>query len=293
MLGDIDQVTMEEMRWLMDVNLWGTVNITQALLPALRREPAAHITHLVSIYGLAAPAGRIPYAMSKFAVRGFTESLRHELEDSTVSVGAIYPAGVKTGIILHGRYAAAIDPAVAQRAAAAQAAMYHTEPADGRAPDRRGHRTAPRSHDGRSRGAPRRPAHASHADAVLGSHAQAAQRSDRHDDARRLRTRSGHRHRCRAGIKCRGPWQPPAHLAGHAYRRKRSTTKGAIMGFLDDAKETAEAVGDKIKDTWEDTKDRMDDKVDEAKADADVKKAEAERDSVKTRNDIKEELRDS
>lgn len=130
MLGNFDQVTMDEMRWLMDVNLWGTVNITKALLPALRREPAAHITHLVSIYGLAAPAGRIPYAMSKFAVRGFTESLRHELEHSNVSVGAIYPAGVKTGIILHGRYAAAIDPAVAQRAAAAQAAMYHTEPAD-------------------------------------------------------------------------------------------------------------------------------------------------------------------
>ena len=130
MLGDIDQVTMAEMRWLMDVNLWGTVNVTQGLLPALRREPAAHITHLVSIYGLAAPAGRIPYAMSKFAVRGFTEALRHELERSTVTVGAVYPAGVKTGIILRGRYAAAIDPAVADRAAAAQAAMYHTEPAD-------------------------------------------------------------------------------------------------------------------------------------------------------------------
>ena len=130
MLGDIDQVTMAEMRWLMDVNLWGTVNITKALLPALRRESSAHITHLVSIYGLAAPAGRIPYAMSKFAVRGFTESLRHELENTSVTVGAVYPAGVKTGIILHGRYAAAIDPAVAQRAAAAQAGMYHTEPSD-------------------------------------------------------------------------------------------------------------------------------------------------------------------
>lgn len=130
MLGNIGQLTMEEMRWLMDVNLWGTVNITQALLPALRRSPAAHITHLVSIYGLAAPAGRIPYAMSKYAVRGFTEALRHELEDTTVTVGAIYPAGVKTGIILHGRYAAAIDPEVARRAADAQAAMYHTEPAD-------------------------------------------------------------------------------------------------------------------------------------------------------------------
>lgn len=130
MLGSIDQLSMSEMRWLMDVNLWGTVNITQALLPALRREPAAHITHLVSIYGLAAPAGRIPYAMSKYAVRGFTEALRHELEGSSVTVGAVYPAGVKTGIILHGRYAAALDPAIAQRAAAAQARMYHTEPED-------------------------------------------------------------------------------------------------------------------------------------------------------------------
>jgi short-subunit dehydrogenase len=130
MLGSIDQLTMAEMRWLMDVNLWGTVNITQALLPAMRRESAAHITHLVSIYGLGAPAGRIPYAMSKYAVRGFTESLRHELENTSVTVGAVYPAGVKTGIILHGRYAAALDPAIAQRAAAAQAKMYRTEPHD-------------------------------------------------------------------------------------------------------------------------------------------------------------------
>jgi hypothetical protein len=65
------------------------------------------------------------------------------------------------------------------------------------------------------------------------------------------------------------------------------------MGFMDDAKETAEAVGEKIKDSWEDTTDRVGDKVDEMKADADVRKAEAERDSVKTRNDIKEDLRDS
>lgn len=146
MLGDIDQLTLEEMRWLMDVNLWGTVSITKALLPALRLQPAAHITHLASVYALAAPAGRIPYAMSKYAVRGFSEALRHELEGSNVTVGAVYPAGVRTGIILHGRYAAAIPPAVADRAAAAQAAMYHTDPADAaalivRATERRRART--------------------------------------------------------------------------------------------------------------------------------------------------------
>lgn len=130
MLGTLDQLTMEEMRWLVDVNLWGTVSVTKALLPALRAAPAAHITHMASVYALAAPAGRIPYSMSKFAVRGFSEALRHELEGTSVTVGTIYPAGVRTGIVLHGRYAASIEPAVAARAASAQAAMYHTEPAD-------------------------------------------------------------------------------------------------------------------------------------------------------------------
>lgn len=146
MLGTLEQLTMEEMRWLTDVNLWGTVSITKALLPALRAAPAAHVTHLASVYALAAPAGRIPYALTKYAVRGFSEALRHELEGTSVTVGAVYPAGVRTGIILHGRYAAAIDPAVAARAAAAQAAMYHTEPVDAaalivRATERRRART--------------------------------------------------------------------------------------------------------------------------------------------------------
>ncbi|MFK4761186.1 SDR family NAD(P)-dependent oxidoreductase [Microbacterium sp. ZW T5_45] len=146
MLGTLEQLTMEEMRWLTDVNLWGTVSITKALLPALKAADAAHITHLASVYALAAPAGRIPYSLSKFAVRGFSEALRHELEGTSVTVGAVYPAGVRTGIILHGRYAAAIEPAVAARAASAQAAMYHTEPTDAaatiiRAAERRRART--------------------------------------------------------------------------------------------------------------------------------------------------------
>ena len=130
MLGSFDQLSLEEMRWLMDINLWGTVSVTKAFLPYLRRENAAHITNLVSIYGLAAPAGRIPYAMTKFAARGFTEALRHELEGTNVAVTAVYPAGVQTGIVLHARVAAGADPDVAQRAAEAQAQMYHTTPAD-------------------------------------------------------------------------------------------------------------------------------------------------------------------
>ena len=63
------------------------------------------------------------------------------------------------------------------------------------------------------------------------------------------------------------------------------------MGFLDDAKEAAETAGRKIKEGFEDTKDRIGDKVDEIKADAEVKKAEAERDSVEKRNEVKADLR--
>ena len=197
---------MAEMRWLMDVNLWGTVNITKALLPALRREPAAHITHLVSIYGLAAPAGRIPYAMSKFAVRGFTESLRHELESTNVTVGAIYPAGVKTGIILHGRYAAAIDPAVAQRAAAAQARDVPHRARGCRAPHRRGDRAPQAPHDDRAGGAAGRRALARHADPLLGADAAPAARGDRHDDADRVvRSASG----CERGLALQRIGQMP------------------------------------------------------------------------------------
>ena len=65
------------------------------------------------------------------------------------------------------------------------------------------------------------------------------------------------------------------------------------MGIMDDAKETAETAGRKIQDKWEDTTDAVGDKIDEVKADADVKKAEADRDSVQTRNDLKEKMRDN
>ena len=65
------------------------------------------------------------------------------------------------------------------------------------------------------------------------------------------------------------------------------------MGFMEDAKETAETAGRKVQDKWEDTTDAIGDKIDEKKADADVKKAEAERDSVQTRNELKEKMRNS
>ncbi|MRX42650.1 SDR family NAD(P)-dependent oxidoreductase [Agromyces kandeliae] len=129
MLGRFDQATLDEFRWVVDVNLWGTVAMTKAFLPALSGAGDAHIANVSSLYGLAAPSGRVPYVTSKFAVRGFTDALRHELEATSVTVSAIYPGGVQTGIIHHARVAAAVAPGAAARAADAQSALYRTTPA--------------------------------------------------------------------------------------------------------------------------------------------------------------------
>ncbi|RXZ45901.1 SDR family NAD(P)-dependent oxidoreductase [Agromyces binzhouensis] len=129
MLGSFDQATLDEFRWVVDINLWGTVAMTKAFLPALASAGDAHIANVSSLYGLAAPSGRVPYVTSKFAVRGFTDALRHELETTDVTVSAIYPGGVQTGIIHHARVAAAVAPGAAARAADAQSALYRTTPA--------------------------------------------------------------------------------------------------------------------------------------------------------------------
>ncbi|GAA2039247.1 SDR family NAD(P)-dependent oxidoreductase [Agromyces tropicus] len=129
MLGSFAQATLDEFRWVVDINLWGTVATTKAFLPQLIESGEAHVANVSSLYGLAAPAGRVPYVTSKFAVRGFTDALRHELETTGVSVSAIYPGGVQTGIIHHARVAAAVTPGAAARAADAQAALYRTTPA--------------------------------------------------------------------------------------------------------------------------------------------------------------------
>ena len=64
------------------------------------------------------------------------------------------------------------------------------------------------------------------------------------------------------------------------------------MGFIDDAKDAAQTAGRKAKEAWEDAADRVGDRVDEVKADTQVRKAEAEKESVERRNDLKEQMRD-
>jgi len=109
--GDFEEISLDDFRWLMDINFWGTVYGVKYFLPMLKREPQAHIVNLSSVFGIIAPAGQVPYAASKFAVRGFTEALRHELTGSNVSVSCVHPGGIRTPIARHSRLGAATPPA--------------------------------------------------------------------------------------------------------------------------------------------------------------------------------------
>jgi NAD(P)-dependent dehydrogenase (short-subunit alcohol dehydrogenase family) len=101
--GTFAEVALEDFAWLMGINFWGVVYGVKAFLPQLRRQQAAHIVNISSVFGLAAPPGQTAYASSKFAVRGFTESLRAELQGTAVAVSCVHPGGVKTNIASNAR----------------------------------------------------------------------------------------------------------------------------------------------------------------------------------------------
>ncbi|MGY1915405.1 SDR family NAD(P)-dependent oxidoreductase [Blastococcus sp. SYSU DS0973] len=96
--GRFDQVTLEEFEWVMAINVRAVVRLTHTLLPVLRTHPGAHVVNLSSVFGIVAPAGQAAYAASKFAVRGFTEALRHELAEDGIGVTVVHPGGIRTRI---------------------------------------------------------------------------------------------------------------------------------------------------------------------------------------------------
>jgi short-subunit dehydrogenase len=101
LLGQFDEIDQAQMDWLMNINFWGVVHATRAFLPHLSTRSEAHIVNLSSIFGIVAPPGQTAYAAAKFAVRGFSESLRHELQmaNSRVRLSVVHPGGVATNIV--------------------------------------------------------------------------------------------------------------------------------------------------------------------------------------------------
>ncbi|MCK9250901.1 MAG: SDR family oxidoreductase [Solirubrobacteraceae bacterium] len=95
---------IEDDEWVMNVNYWGVVHGTQAFLPILKRQDAGAIVNVSSVFGLFAWPTQSAYCASKFAVRGFTEALRHELRGTGVRAIAVHPGGIDTNIVRNARF---------------------------------------------------------------------------------------------------------------------------------------------------------------------------------------------
>lgn len=96
----IENMTYEDMDWLLGINLYGMIYGTKAFLPYLEEAGEGHIVNISSVFGLMAVPTQSAYNMAKFAVRGFTECLRIELDISehNVSATVVYPGGIQTNI---------------------------------------------------------------------------------------------------------------------------------------------------------------------------------------------------
>ena len=98
--GTVEGSDYAEYEWIMNINFWGVMHGTKAFLPYLKATGDGHIINISSIFGLFAQPGMSAYNATKFAVRGFTEALRQELDMDAcgVSASCVHPGGIKTNI---------------------------------------------------------------------------------------------------------------------------------------------------------------------------------------------------
>lgn len=95
---------VEDDEWVVNINFWGVVHGTRAFLPILLAQGSGAIVNISSVFGLIGFPTQSAYCASKFAVRGYTESLRHELRGSGVRAVTVHPGGIKTNIVRNARF---------------------------------------------------------------------------------------------------------------------------------------------------------------------------------------------
>src|SRR2546425_9902938 len=128
--GMFEEISLDDFRWLMNINFWGVVYGVKHFLSMLKREERSHIANISSVFGLIAPPGQPAYSTSKFAVRGFTECLRHELEGTPVRVSCVHPAGVRTAIARRARVGAGVTRTGREEDVARFEKLFRTSPED-------------------------------------------------------------------------------------------------------------------------------------------------------------------
>ena len=110
--GTVEDTDYSDYEWIVGINMWGVVYGTKAFLPYIKQAgEEGHIVNISSIFGLFAQPTQSGHNMSKFAVRGFTESLRQELdlEGGKVSCTCVHPGGIKTNIARNARMSNSVE----------------------------------------------------------------------------------------------------------------------------------------------------------------------------------------
>ena len=117
--ANVESVKIADFEWIMGINFWGVVHGTQAFLPHLKASGDGHIVNTSSLFGLMAVPTQGTYNASKFAVRGYTEALRMELEieGACVSATCVHPGGIATNIAMAGK----IDESVTAKTGVSEA----------------------------------------------------------------------------------------------------------------------------------------------------------------------------
>jgi NAD(P)-dependent dehydrogenase (short-subunit alcohol dehydrogenase family) len=98
------EAAVEDDEWVVNVNFWGVVHGTRAFLPILLGNGSGAIVNVSSVFGLMGFPTQSAYCASKFAVRGYTESLRHELRTTGVRAVTVHPGGIRTNIVRNARF---------------------------------------------------------------------------------------------------------------------------------------------------------------------------------------------
>lgn len=102
--GTFAEQSLEDFEWVVGINLWGVVYGCKAFLPMLERSDDAYIVNLSSLFGIVGVPRQTSYCATKFAVRGFSESLAAELAHTAVRVLSVHPGGINTNIVKASRY---------------------------------------------------------------------------------------------------------------------------------------------------------------------------------------------
>jgi NAD(P)-dependent dehydrogenase (short-subunit alcohol dehydrogenase family) len=97
-VGTVEHLTIEEIDWLLGINLWGVLHGTKAFLPTMLAQREGWIVNISSVFGLLGYPTQSAYNISKFGVRGLTEALWSELRGTGVRAMSVHPGGIRTNI---------------------------------------------------------------------------------------------------------------------------------------------------------------------------------------------------